>query len=1066
LVLAGDVHRGTRKFARSWGKVLGLAIVCLLAAPLHRASAQSAPAMQTSPNATTPPASASATIAPRAQVPGLRAWEGLKVKMIEFNGVDAAALDPLPGTLALQPGMPLDGEKLRDSLRRLYATGLYQTIIVEGIRSGNELTIIFSGTPRAFIGTVNVVGIKDDRLASQLVNAAKLEAGTVFSEAKLEHGQHLIQQQLRENGYYQATLSYSTKPDPEHAQVSVSYSVILGKDARVGAVAVEGDSGMSLDTFRKKSKLKYDSKVNRDTTNRALSGLRKVYQKQKRLESDVNAQAKDYDPPVNRLNYKFGVNRGPIVTIEVEGVKVSKGTIRRLVPVYEEGAVDDDLLNEGDRNLRDYLQRAGYFNVKVTHDRKVHTAERSDIVYTVDRGLRYRVVNVSVAGNKYFDSETIASRLSVLKADIFQKNGLYSQALVNSDVDTIKALYQSNGFSDVKVTPDVTGSEKTAEGNQAKLGTVFVRYEIEEGQQQRVGKFEIVGDKQVPLSTLEPKLNTQVGQPYSAANIAGDRDEILGYYLDHGFGQAQVNATQQIDPANPSLVDIAINIQEGDEIFVRQVLISGLDHTRPKTVDQLVTVHPGDPLNQTALLDTQRALYNLALFNEVNTAVQNPDGDALRKNVLLQLTEAKRWDFNYGFGFEAQTGNPTATCLSLETLIALGIDPSTYKCSPNGKTGVSPAVLFDVTRTNVRGTNQSATLRTAYGTLEQRATLVYNFPKLFGWRKFDGSLSGGYIDSQDVTTYSSSQLSGSVRVTERPDRRNTFIYEFSYRRVKVANVQVAPNLVPLYSQPVRVGGPGVTWIRDTRDNPLDAHRGTYNTISEFFADSAFGSQANFNRIDMTNSSYYSIGKRKWVLARSTRFGMEQSFRGTALEDIPLPERLYAGGAQSHRGFAINQAGPRDDLTGYPIGGAGAFVNSLELRLPNATLPYVGNNLGFVLFHDMGNVFNSVSDIGSSILRFHQPDVAACKDTSVEPPLSGTLSSGKCSFDYFSHAVGVGLRYRTPIGPVRADFSLNLDPPYYPVFIQYYASSSVPISSPPYHTNSGYFNFFFSIGQSF
>jgi outer membrane protein insertion porin family len=1037
------------------------------------AAAQSAPpvqttaaTVQTSPDGTQSPSGTPASIAPQAQVSGLRAWEGLTIAAIQFRGVDEATLAPLPPALALQPGQPLDGEKLRDSLRRLYATGLYHTISVEGVRMGDEVTIVFTGEPRAFIGSVVVDGVKDERLASQLARAAKLDAGTVFSEAKLVRGDELIRQQLQENGYYAPTVSHRTEADLARAQVNVTYIVAIGKDARVGDVAVDGDSGMPLETFRKKSKLKFDSKVNRDTTNRALTALRKEYQKQQRLESDVNAKSKQYQPATNHLNYQFGVNRGPIVTIEVEGVKLGKGTIKRLIPVYEEGAVDDDLLNEGDRNLRDYYQRAGYFNVTITHSRKVQTAERANIVYQVNLGLKHRVIAVSVAGNKYFGTDTILSRLSVQKADIFEKNGLYSQALVNTDTGAITALYQSNGFSNVKVTPDVTDSEKTAEGEPLKIGTVAVKYEIEEGTQQKIGKFEVFGATQVPLATLEPLLNTRVGQPYSAANVSGDRDEILGYYLDHGFGQAQVNATQQIDPDNAALVNIKINISEGDEIFVRQVLISGLEHTRPKTVDQLVTVHPGDPLNQAALLATQRGLYNLALFNEVNTAVQNPTGDELRKNVLVQLTEAKRWDFNYGFGFEAQTGNPSNSCLSEETLISLGIDPSTYKCSPNGYTGVSPAVLFDVTRTNVRGTNQSATLRTAYGTLEQRATILYQFPHLFGWQKFDGSLSGGYINSQDVTTYSSSQLLGSVRVTERPDRRNTLIYEFSYRRVKVNNVQVAPNLVPLYSQPVRVGGPGVTWIRDTRDDALDAHRGTYNTVQDFFAGSVFGSQANFNRLDMTNSSYYTVGKRRWVIARSTRFGTEQAFGSNTDQDIPLPERLYAGGAQSHRGFAINQAGPRDDQTGYPIGGAGVFVNSLELRLPNPTLPIVGNNLGFVLFHDMGNVFNSVSDIGPSFLRFHQPDVAGCKDTSVPPPESPTLTSGKCSFNYFSHAVGIGLRYHTPIGPIRVDFAVNLDPSYYPVFIQYYSSSSVPVSSPPYHSNSGYFNFFFSIGQSF
>ncbi|AXC15189.1 hypothetical protein ACPOL_5945 [Acidisarcina polymorpha] len=1016
--------------------------------------------------ASTPLTASSATLAPKAQVPGLRAWEGLKIAAIQFRGVGTTTLDPLPAGLALQPGMALVSDKLRDSLRRLYATGLYDTIVVEGTRSGNEVTIIFTGEPRVFIGTVSVRGVKDDRLTSQLQRATKLDPGTTYSQTKLDRGEELIKQFLEQNGYFQPTVTVQTQADQPNSQMNITYIVGLGKSARVGDVHVDGNSGMSIEEFRKKAKLKLNSKVTRDTSDRALSGLRKVYQKQQRLASNVDLQSKAYQPPSNHVNYSFGVDRGPIVSVVVDGAKLSKTIIKRLIPVYEEGAVDEDLLNEGDRNLRDYYQRAGYFDVKINHQNQVHTADRADIVYTVDRGLRHRVVNVSIVGNKYFSSETILERLSVQKADIFQHTGLYSQALVNTDVGAIKALYQSNGFSNITVSPEITSSDEEAPGKSAKVGSIAVKYLIDEGVQQKIGRFEITGASKVPLSTLTPLLNTQGGQPYSAENVAGDRDAVLGYYLDHGFGQAQVSVVQQDDPADKQLVNVTFNITEGDEIFVRQVLVSGLEHTRPKTVDQLVSVHPGDPLNQTALLNTQRRLYDLALFNEVNTAVQNPNGDELRKNVLLQLTEAKRWDFNYGFGFEVQTGNPTNTCLSYQTLIILGINPATYHCGTNGNTGVSPAVLFEVTRTNVRGTNQSATLRTAYGTLEQRATLIYQFPHLFGLQKFDGSLSGGYINSQDVTTYSSSRLEGSVRVTERPDRRNTLIYEFSYRRVKVASVQVAPNLVPLYSQPVRVGGPGITWIRDTRDNTLDAHRGTYTTIQDFLADSSFGSQANFNRLDMTNSTYYTVGKRKWVIARSTRFGTEESFGSPSFLTIPLPERLYAGGAQSQRGFGINQAGPRDEETGFPIGGYGVFVNSLELRLPNPTLPFVGNNLGFVLFHDMGNVFNQTSDIGPSFLRFHQPDVATCKDTSTPPVESGTLTSGKCSFNYFSHAVGLGLRYRTPIGPIRFDLAVNLDPSYYPVFITYAASSSTAVSTPPYHSNSGYFNFFFSIGQSF
>jgi outer membrane protein insertion porin family len=248
-------------------------------------------------------------------------------------------------------------------------------------------------------------------------------------------------------------------------------------------------------------------------------------------------------------------------------------------------------------------------------------------------------------------------------------------------------------------------------------------------------------------------------------------------------------------------------------------------------------------------------------------------------------------------------------------------------------------------------------------------------------------------------------------------------------------------------------------------NPLDASSGTYNTVQETWADSHFGSQANFNRLDGTNSSYYKFGKlNQWIVARSTRIASERSYGTGDQELIPLPERLYAGGAQSHRGFGINAAGPRDSITGFPIGGAGAFINNTELRMPPPTLPYVGNSLGFVLFHDMGNVFENSSDIWSSFFRIKQPHSYTCKDLSLEDQEqphehSSTGGAGTCSFNNFVHAVGLGARYHTPVGPIRLDFSYNLNPPIYPIIIDY-------SGGPTRVGQAGHFNFFFSIGQAF
>ncbi|HEV2619060.1 MAG TPA: BamA/TamA family outer membrane protein, partial [Acidobacteriaceae bacterium] len=115
------------------------------------------------------------------------------------------------------------------------------------------------------------------------------------------------------------------------------------------------------------------------------------------------------------------------------------------------------------------------------------------------------------------------------------------------------------------------------------------------------------------------------------------------------------------------------------------------------------------------------------------------------------------------------------------------------------------------------------------------------------------------------------------------------------------------------------------------------------------------------------------------------------------------------------------------------------------------LPIVGDSVNFVVFHDMGNVFAHVGDMFPSIGRFHQPDQGTCANVSNQ--------FGTCNFNYFSHAIGVGARYKTPVGPIRVDFSYNLNPPVYPVIFDFNGAA-------PYEGQVGHFNFFFSIGQAF
>ena len=1030
---------------------------------------------------------------------------GQNVSAIRFDGVHFGENDPLLAQLVQKSAQPLDPQKVRADMARLFKSGRYRDISVNSVHTDNGLILIYAGVPRYYVGRVVILGVGSERLTSLLEFATKLDPGMPYSENQIPAALDGVKSSLAENGYYQPTIHIDTLSDDAGDQVNVTVAIKTGPQARVGTVTVSGkDPGITAAEFRKKGGLNCsrlvllfekgcEPKVTRQTASNALSGVRGFYEKNNRLEGTITLQKQTYEGPKQQLDYDFLADQGTLVNVVIDGIKVSSPRKKLLVPVYQEGAVDNDLLNEGAFNIRDFEQQKGYFDV--TDSVKLSGAGTGHVTvqYDVVPGARHRVLSVSITGNHYFDTDSLEERLRVKKASLYLKNGTWSAQLVTADSQSIQALYRASGFLDAKVTSSVNDHDYVDKKGRPRA-SIKVTYIVSEGPQQKFGSVDLAGADPSREAALESLISAETGQPFSLITLANDRDALLSYLIAHGYDHAQVEVKQEVETDDKSRTDVTLNVVEGQQVTIGRVLLSGLVHTRPSLVENRVLVHAGDPLDQAALLQTQRNLYNVALFNEVNTAVQNPTGDAPQKNVLIQVSEAKRWDVTYGFGFEAQLNQPSF--LPYQNLQ----NGAAGTAAQNGKAGASPRVSLDVSRINLRGTQDSLTLHTTYGLLETIAELSFNNPQLFGHPSLTGTISGGYSNVQNVTTFQASTLQGDFRVSQRYKRADTFIYDFQYRRISVNgnSLEINPTLISQLSQPVTVGGPGVTYFHDTRDpSPLNATRGQYFSAQEFLADSIFGSATNFNRLDLSHASYYTFGTRhKYTFARNLRVGFENvlgsAANGTAIgvgqqslsiacqggfaitnatcNPIPLPERLYAGGATSHRGFGINDAGPRDLTTGYPVGGSGVVVNTFELRLPPTTLPLVGNAVSFVLFHDMGNVFRYPSDMFSSIKNFHQPNEATCRNVNIPAGTPGTNgipnpqgqqfnAVGTCSFKYYSHAAGVGLRYNTPVGPIRLDLAYNLNPPVYPVFTDY-------TTALPYVGQASHFQFFFSIGQAF
>jgi outer membrane translocation and assembly module TamA len=340
----------------------------------------------------------------------------------------------------------------------------------------------------------------------------------------------------------------------------------------------------------------------------------------------------------------------------------------------------------------------------------------------------------------------------------------------------------------------------------------------------------------------------------------------------------------------------------------------------------------------------------------------------------------------------------------------------------------------------------------------------------------------------DVSTFTSKRLEGSLQVSQvlykLQDRElTTLTYGFSYRRVEASNIEVTTNLIPLLSEPTRVGSPNFFYVRNRRDNDLESTRGSYTTVEGGVAASYFGSEADFSRLLVKNSTYHTLSRnrstgQRFVFARSTSVGIENPFGSTVVLDpsqpasagqalIPLPERFYSGGGNSHRGFGLNQAGPRDPLTGFPVGGSAVFLNSLEMRFPNVTVPYLNDSIGFTIFHDMGNVFARPQEMLPSLARFHQPDQQLCFQPAPPPVPPALPVWSYCKYNYASHAIGLGVRYQTPIGPLRFDFGYNLNPPYFPSYTNITTNNTTGQSIGQFgYQRAGHFNFSFSVGQSF
>jgi len=939
--------------------------------------------------------------------------------------------DPATG-IPLETGKPLDKNQVAASIRTLFRSGDYADIraVQESLSGG--VRVDFVVRENLYFNLVTVQGLKPPPSEASAAASMQISLGQVYRQETLDEGLQRLAALLQEEGLYEARMETKKVAHPGSHEMDIIVKIQPGARARVGSVQLTNNTEYPDDQILAKLKVERGKELRAARVVRGTERIRKFLIGKGHLSGRATVRRGDYDAKSNTIPLMLDVSAGPLVRVEVQGASFSRRTLKKSLPIYQEGAVDPDLLEEGQRNLQDRLERDGYFDAKVTYataNRETQEKGRGGsqteevITYVVVKGERHKLDRIEISGNKYFDTELLQGRLQIYAA-AFASRGRFSRRLIEADRQSMENLYRANGFEGATVDSQISDNYAGHKGD------LLVRFQVHEGEQTRVASLEVEGNQVFSDDEIMSVVASTPGQPYSDFNVSTDRANILALYYNQGFPEAEVLPTVErlSKPASQgpasgpneaaptgtaNEVRLVYRVNEGPQTRVDHILLAGYNHTRPGIIRRQVSVKEHAPLRASEVVDTQRRLYNLGIFNRVTVAPQNPTGSDPNKDVSVLVEEAKRYTLAYGGGFEVQrlasTSDPTQ---------------SEIQAAPRG--------ILEISKLNLTGRADSLSLKLRGSTLQGRALLAYSAPNIFTNPHLSTQATAYFEKTQDISTFSESRYEASVQLTQQRSTPTTLLYRYSFRKVLVSDLKIPPQEIPLFQQPTLVSEFGISWFRDTRDNPADATKGWFNTADFGVADTAIGSSASFLRFIYQNSSYHPI-KRRFSFARSIRVGILEPYRNTVSlsfppvttaplpQLIPLPERFFGGGGTSLRGFALNQAGPRDAATGFPVGGQALLVLNQEFRFP-MRLPFIGTRLGGTLFYDGGNVYSRLKRV---TLRWSSP-------RPVFDPANPTQCAFNCTneLNYFSHAVGFGIRYSTPVGPIRVDLGYLINRPYF------------------------------------
>ncbi len=612
--------------------------------------------------------------------------------------------------------------------------------------------------------------------------------------------------------------------------------------------------------------------------------------------------------------------------------------------------LDEFTLGRDQRAIEEMYRNKGYYLVDVTIDQA--ELENGIVLFRVREGVRVKVTDVRVQGNKAFKAREILPVVNTKTAGILERGPIDNEVL-DRDVTAIVRFYRDRGYIDARADRQITPSP---DGKEA-----IITFVVDEGPlySLRDVKVRSVEGPDAPLVLSREQvmglMEVKPGDVYSTRGLDRSVLAIRSAYWKLGYADAQVRREELRDPAaGAGVVDLVIVISQGDRSLTGEVIIQGNDLTRQKVIRREVQVRPDRPLDRGAADDTQRRLQNAGLFDNIQSppkvTIQPEDpANPGYRDVLVEVTETNTGSLAFGAAIGTDSGVIGSISLTQRNFDLLDA-PESFSEFVKGQA--------------FRGAGQRFNLTIAPGTEVSTYSLDISEPRLFD---SEYALGGTiFYRDRDFDEYDEERYGGRVRLGRAFGDR--WVGSLSTRAEWVTLTDIVPYApVDVFAVAERslIAAVGVELTRTTVP-PAERFRPTRGTRLELGVEQA-GSPGDFTftRLGVEHQVWFSLYEdylgRKGVLSFKNRVG----YIPQGSDAVPTYERYYLGG-RNLRGFdfrTVSPKGIRNDtgtLGTDPVGGTWLFFSGAEYEHP-----LWQDIFSVVAFIDSGTVTN---DPGFSAYR--------------------------------------------------------------------------------------------------